>query len=110
MKAAFARTTRRLGLADDSHYSVGVNAFAKKLAELSDGAFTVDERPSGVLGDERDMIESLQIGTLDAVITSTGPLGNFVPETYVLDLPFLFRDYDLARCVLYGEDRPEASR
>ncbi|WP_026987016.1 TRAP transporter substrate-binding protein [Fodinicurvata fenggangensis] len=130
MRTAFARTTRRLGLtgvslvalagfavsaqaqqtitvghsiSDDSHYSVGVDAFAEKLTELSDGAFTVDEQPSGALGGERDMIEGLQIGTLDAVITSTGPLGNFVPETYVLDLPFLFRDYDHARCVLDGD-------
>ncbi|GHC16615.1 TRAP transporter substrate-binding protein [Aidingimonas halophila] len=88
---------------DNSHYSVGVDAFAEKLEELSDGAFVVDEQPSGALGGERDMIEGLQIGTLDAVVTSTGPLGNFVPETYVLDLPFLFEDYDHARCILDGE-------
>ena len=29
-------------------------------------------------------------------------MGNFVPETYVLDLPFLFDDYQQARCVLDG--------
>jgi TRAP-type transport system periplasmic protein len=45
----------------------------------------------------------VQIGALDMVITSTGPLPNFVPETQVLDLPFLFRDYDHARGVLDGE-------
>ncbi|EPC01587.1 hypothetical protein L861_17085 [Litchfieldella anticariensis FP35 = DSM 16096] len=88
---------------DSSHYSVGVDAFKEKLEELSGGEFTVEEHPSGALGGERDMIEGLQIGTLDAVITSTGPLGNFVPETYVLDLPFLFQNYDQARCVLDGE-------
>jgi tripartite ATP-independent transporter DctP family solute receptor len=49
------------------------------------------------------MIEGLQIGTVDVVITSTGPLGNFVPESYVLDLPFLFENYDQARCVLDSE-------
>ncbi|GGX98258.1 periplasmic substrate-binding transporter [Litchfieldella qijiaojingensis] len=88
---------------DNSHYSIGVDAFKEKLEELSGGEFTVEEHPSGALGGERDMIEGLQIGTLDAVVTSTGPLGNFVPETYVLDLPFLFKDYDQARCVLDGE-------
>ncbi|WP_148252804.1 TRAP transporter substrate-binding protein [Aidingimonas lacisalsi] len=100
-----AQETITLGhtTSDNSHYSVGVDAFAEKLEELSDGAFVVDEQPSGALGGERDMIEGLQIGTLDAVVTSTGPLGNFVPETYVLDLPFLFEDYDHARCVLDGE-------
>ena len=87
---------------DNSHYSVGVDAFKKPLEKLSDGEFVVEEYPSGALGGERAMIEGLQIGTIDTVITSTGPLGNFVPETYVLDLPFLFANYDQARCVLDG--------
>ncbi|GEN23503.1 periplasmic substrate-binding transporter [Halomonas cupida] len=89
--------------ADTSHYSAGVDAFKERLEELSEGEFTVQEHAAGALGGERAMIEGLQIGTIDAVITSTGPLGNFVPETYVLDLPFLFTDYDNARCVLDGE-------
>lgn len=90
-------------LSDSSHYSVGADAFKETLERLSDGEFEVIEHPSGALGGERAMIEGLQIGTVDIVITSTGPLGNFVPETYVLDLPFLFEDYDQARCVLDGE-------
>ncbi|MBY6028439.1 TRAP transporter substrate-binding protein [Halomonas sp. DP8Y7-1] len=88
---------------DSSHYSEGIDAFKATLEELSGGEFTVNEQSSGALGGERAMIEGLQIGTIDAVVTSTGPLGNFVPETYVLDLPFLFKDYAHARCVLDGE-------
>tara|TARA_B100000700_G_scaffold300257_1_gene368181 strand:+ start:13327 stop:14334 length:1008 start_codon:yes stop_codon:yes gene_type:complete len=87
---------------DSSSYSKGVDAFKATLEKLSDGQFTVTEQPAGALGGERSMIEGLQIGTIDGVITSTGPLGNFVPETYVLDLPFLFDDYQQARCVLDG--------
>lgn len=34
--------------------------------------------------------------------TSTGPLGNFVPEVRIVDIPFLFRDYDHARKVMDG--------
>jgi len=86
-----------------SHYGVGAQAFINTLAELSGGAFTGEMAPSGQLGGERDMIEGLQIGSLDVVITSTGPLGNFVPEVFALDLPFLFRDYDHARHTLDGE-------
>jgi tripartite ATP-independent transporter DctP family solute receptor len=99
---AHAATEVNLGhtLSSSSHYSVGADAFKETLEELSDGAYTVNEHPSGSLGGEREMIEGLQIGTVDFVITSTGPLGNFVPETYVLDLPFLFEDYEEARCVL----------
>ncbi|KXS37710.1 TRAP transporter substrate-binding protein [Modicisalibacter tunisiensis] len=101
---AEAAQTITLGhtLSDSSHYSVGADAFKETLERLSDGEFQVEEHPSGSLGGERAMIEGLQIGTVDVVITSTGPLGNFVPQTYVLDLPFLFKDYKQARCVLDG--------
>ncbi|WP_311064679.1 TRAP transporter substrate-binding protein [Halomonas sp. DWK9] len=102
---AQAATNISLGhtLSSTSHYSVGAEAFKETLERLSDGAFTVTEHASGSLGGEREMIEGLQIGTVDVVITSSGPLGNFVPETYVLDLPFLFENYDQARCVLDSE-------
>ncbi|GLQ37575.1 C4-dicarboxylate ABC transporter substrate-binding protein [Rhizobium albus] len=94
----FAHTT-----AQGSHYSVGVQAFGEKLAELSDGKFEIREQAAGALGGERDMIEGLQIGSVELVYSSTGPLGNFAPETLVLDLPFLFKDYASARSILDGE-------
>ncbi|WP_282062300.1 TRAP transporter substrate-binding protein [Roseobacter litoralis] len=90
-------------LSPESHYGIGAEAFITTLAELSGGEFAGEQAPAGQLGGERDMIEGLQIGSLDVVITSTGPLGNFVPEVYALDLPFLFRDYDHARAVLDGD-------
>ena len=90
-------------LSPTSHYGLGAQAFIDTLTEVSGGAFTGEQAPAGQLGGERDMIEGLQIGSLDVVITSTGPLGNFVPVVYVLDLPFLFRDYDHARTTLDGE-------
>jgi tripartite ATP-independent transporter DctP family solute receptor len=48
------------------------------------------------------MLEGLTLGTLDAVILSTGALSNFVPEVGVVDIPFLFRDANHARAVLDG--------
>lgn len=90
-------------LSASSHYGIGADAFIATLEELSGGDIVGSQAPAGQLGGERDMIEGLQIGSLDIVITSTGPLGNFVPEVYALDLPFLFRDYDHARAVLDGE-------
>ena len=89
--------------AQNSHYSMGVQAFGKKLSELSGGKYEIREQAAGALGGERDMIEGLQIGSVELTISSTGPLGNFVPEALVLDLPFLFKDYASARGVLDGE-------
>jgi len=105
VSAAQAQESLVIGhaLSPTSHYGVGAQAFLDTLADLSGGTFTGEQAPAGQLGGERDMIEGLQIGSLDLVITSTGPLGNFVPEVLALDLPFLFRDYDHARSVLDGE-------
>jgi len=90
-------------LSTTSHYGLGAQAFIDTLNELSDGRFTGEQAPSSQLGGERDMIEGLQIGSIDVVVTSSGPLGNFVPEVFALDLPFIFRDYDHARTTLDGE-------
>jgi TRAP-type transport system periplasmic protein len=87
----------------DSHYGMGMTRFGEVLEELSGGEMTLVQHPAAALGGERELIEAVQIGALDMVITSSGPLPNFVPETQVLDLPFLFRDYDHARGVLDGE-------
>jgi tripartite ATP-independent transporter DctP family solute receptor len=86
-----------------SHYGVGATAMADKLEELSGGAMTIEQFPANALGGEREMVEGAQIGTVDLVITSTGPVGNFVPDTLITDLPFLFRDYEHAHAVLDGE-------
>jgi tripartite ATP-independent transporter DctP family solute receptor len=49
------------------------------------------------------MLESMQMGTLDSGIITSGPFVNFVPEFGVLDLPFLFPDNASAYKVLDGE-------
>ncbi|MDO5706151.1 MAG: TRAP transporter substrate-binding protein [Paracoccus sp. (in: a-proteobacteria)] len=89
-------------LAEDSHYGAGARAFEETLrAELGD-AFTVRHFPSSGLGGEREVIEGLQLGTVEATIASSGTLSNFVPEVGVFDIPFLFRDLHHARTVLDG--------
>lgn len=103
--SAFAQTVLNFAhsTAQNSHYSMGVQAFGKKLSELSNGKFEIREQAAGALGGERDVIEGLQIGSVELTVSSTGPLGNFVPEALVLDLPFLFKDYAAARSILDGE-------
>jgi TRAP-type transport system periplasmic protein len=90
-------------LAEDSHYYKGLEHFAKLVEEKSKGELTVEIFPNGSLGGERDMVESLQVGSLDMVLSSTGPLGGFSPEMTVVDLPFLFESREHAYAVLDGE-------
>lgn len=87
----------------NSHYGDAGKAFAAKMEELSGGDITINLKPAGALGGERDVLEGLQIGSIELTISSTGPVGNFVPAVYALDFPFLFESYDHARSVLDGE-------
>lgn len=89
-------------LPETSHYGVGATVFGEELAKLTDGKFTVKQFPANALGGEREMVEGAQIGTVDVVLTSTGPVGNFVPETLITDIPFLFKSYEHAHAVLDG--------
>ncbi|MEN9558825.1 MAG: hypothetical protein RLZZ502_36 [Pseudomonadota bacterium] len=99
-----AQTTLKIGQASTatSHYGAGIAAFAEEVEKRTAGRYKIQAFHSSALGGEREMVEATQLGTLDLVLTSTGPVGNFVPETLVLDIPFLFRDYAHARKVLDG--------
>jgi tripartite ATP-independent transporter DctP family solute receptor len=98
---AMAQTTLTFGhaLPITTHYGVGAAKFKEELEAKSNGRLKVTIQRND---NEREMIESVQIGTLDLTFTSTGPIGNFVPEVKIVDIPFLFRDYAHARAVLDG--------
>ena len=89
-------------LPQTSHYGVGATVFGEQLDKLTSGKYTVKQFPANALGGEREMVEGAQIGTVDVVITSTGPVGNFVPDTLITDIPFLFKNYEHAHAVLDG--------
>lgn len=102
--AAQAQTVLRMGfgLPVEAHYGVGAAHMQKLVAERMGGRYRIELFPNFQLGGEREMTEGAQLGTIDLVITSTGPVGNFVPDTLITDIPFLFRDYAHARGVLDG--------
>ena len=98
-------TVLKLGMTineQDSFY-VCAQKFADLVKERTDNAYNIELFPNSALGDERTMLESMQMGTLDAGIITSGPFVNFVPEFGVLDLPFLFPNNEAAYKVLDGE-------
>ena len=101
---ASAQTVLKIGYAttQTSHYGVGSTVFCDDIEKGTQGRYKCQQFPNSALGGEREMIEAVQLGTLDFVNTSTGPVGNFVPEVKIVDIPFLFRDYDHARKVMDG--------
>lgn len=96
--------TLKLGhaVAVEHPYHLGAVKFSELVAQRTKNRVKIDVYPSTQLGNERDMVEGLQLGTIDLVVTSTGPLGGFVPKMFVVDLPFLFRDREHAYKVLDG--------
>jgi len=101
---AAAQTTMKINIsvAQNSHYGVAIDAFAREVETRTNGRYKIQTFYAGALGAERESVEGVQLGTLDLTLTSTGPLPNFVPEVAILDIPFLFRDYAHARAVLDG--------
>ncbi len=102
--SASAQTALRINisLAQNSHYGVAIDTFAREVERRTDGRYKVQTFYSSALGAERESVEGVQLGTLDLTLTSTVPLPNFVPDVAILDIPFLFRDYAHARAVLDG--------
>jgi len=74
----------------------------KILSEKTGGNYTVRVYGNSTLGSEKDTVEQCKLGALDMVRVSTGAFQSIVPETIILSLPFLYRDVDHLRKVIYG--------
>jgi tripartite ATP-independent transporter DctP family solute receptor len=94
--ALAADVTIKLGhIADPKNpYAQGAQKFADLVTEKSGGSVEIQVFPSSQLGNQRDLVEGLTLGTVDMCMTSTAVLGNFLPKIAVFDLPFIFRDRD----------------
>lgn len=62
----------------------------------------VDVFPGGQLGNERELIEGLRMGTVEMAITSDGPVGGFFEPILVLGIPYAFPSTVTAWKVLDG--------
>ncbi|MEP2026157.1 TRAP transporter substrate-binding protein [Reichenbachiella sp.] len=91
------------GLNDAHPVHLSLLEMARLLEGLSGGKMAMDIYANGQLGQERDLMELLQIGSLDMTKVSAGSLENFVPEFKVLTLPYLFSDSTHTWNVLQGE-------
>lgn len=76
--------------------------FKSIMEDGTKGEVTVSIFPNAKLGDERNLLESLKMGTVDMGIITGGPIINFLPTFGVLDLPFLFESPEHAYKVLDG--------
>lgn len=90
-----------LGTVDYFYYK-GAKRMADLAAERSKGRLELQLFPNQGLGNERDMIEGMQLGTIDMAIINTPLLASFEPRFMLFDMPFLFNDWDHVHKVLSG--------
>lgn len=103
--SAAAATVIKLGTTvnEQDSFQVAAVKFAELVKERTKGEYVIEIYPNAALGDERTMLEGMQMGTMDMGIITSGPFVNFVPEFGVLDLPFIFSNKEHAYAVLDGE-------
>lgn len=87
----------------DHSYHLALQKFAEEVDKKSEGKIKIEIFPSSQLGNERDLVEGLTMGTIDMALSNSGNLASFIDSYQVFDLPFLFRDNEHAHKVLDGE-------
>lgn len=81
-------------LQTDHAYHLMALKFKEELEKASAGRIEIQVFPAGQLGNERDLVEGLQLGTVDISTITSALTARFVPEFKVFSLPFLFRDFN----------------
>lgn len=102
-KAEVKKIRAGVGITSEHPQYQGLLKFKELVEERTNGEIVVDTFHSGQMGDDRTMMESLQLGSLEVALPSTAPVANFIPEFSVFEFPFLFPSQDVANTVLYGE-------
>lgn len=75
----------------------------ERLEHYSGGTMSIEIYSSGQLGNERELVELLQIGSLAMTKVSASSLEGFVPAMQVFSIPYIFDDNDHLWRVLEGD-------
>jgi TRAP-type transport system periplasmic protein len=84
-----------------SRKAVLSDVFAKEVKARSNGRIDVQIFGAGALGGERDYVEGVKNGFIQAGVAS-GVMANFFPSAMVTDIPYLFPSDDIADKVMDG--------
>lgn len=107
--AACGRDSRKIvlklahGLDQTHSVHLGMVYMAELVAERSGGRVRVDVYPSEQLGNERELLEQLQVGALSMAKVSAAVLESFQPSMGLFNLPYIFADEEHYWRVLKGE-------
>lgn len=83
-------------------HTLSAQKFKEALDKVFPGKYDVVIHDSGVLGSETQVLQQLQLGTVQMCICTAGPIEAFVPELKAIEMPFLFSSYAQTDKVLDG--------
>lgn len=83
--------------------TLGDKKFAELVAERSKGRITIDVFPGAQLGEEKAVLEQVQLGAIEFTRVSSSPLGEFNKQMSVFSLPYIFDSEDHMWKFLKGE-------
>src|SRR5437762_4052291 len=93
--------------------TTALNVFGEKFRDLAEaatgGAVKIRLFPSGTLGQEREVVQQLQEGLVDFMVSGTAIWGSVAPKLQVFDFPFLWRDWAHVHGVVDGAIGREAA-
>lgn len=90
-------------LPEGSVYHKAITMFADEVKKLSDGKMAVDTFPASQLGGIREMLTSVQDGSLDFTLAVPAWYSNFVRPMDVFTLPYLVDSTEKLQNALQGE-------
>ncbi len=75
---------------------------ADEIARRTGGRILIEQFPDSSLGGEVEMLQGVQLGSIDLAFITGAPLPNVLPEAGIFNIPFLFNDLPHAHAVLDG--------
>lgn len=84
-------------------YNQGAEKFKEIVEKETDGHVTVEIYTDSTLGAERDLIEGMQMGSVEMAFVSTSPLSSYTDSFLAFDLPYLLTSKEQARAVVDSE-------
>jgi len=89
-------------LTEEHTHSQVLLYFADRVNELTEGQLNAKVYLNGILGDERSVMEQVQMGSIEFTRTGYPVLSGLVPEIDIFGLPYLFDNVDHMYAVIDG--------
>jgi len=102
--SASATTTINLGVVTKpgSAQNIAAEKFKELIEPRSNGEIVVKIHHSGSLGNETEILQQIQMGTVQMGVITVGPFDTFDPIVRVINYPFIFKDNAQADEILDG--------